>query len=124
VVDERAKTGRVGEDAALAVYEGRGYQLIARNWRCRVGELDLIVARAETLVFCEVKSRRGAGFGGGYEAVTARKRAKLRAVAEVFLLATAARPRAIRFDVASVVVRDGLNRPNARSTVELFEDAF
>jgi putative endonuclease len=124
VADERATTGRVGEDAALAIYEGRGYLLIARNWRCRVGELDLVVARADTLVFCEVKSRRGAGFGGGFEAVTARKRAKVRAVAEAFLLTTGVRPRAIRFDVASVDVRDGPTRPGARSTVELFEDAF
>jgi putative endonuclease len=124
VVDQRATTGRVGEDAALAAYEARGYLLIARNWRCRVGELDLVVALADTLVFCEVKSRRGSGFGGGYEAVTARKRAKLRAVAEAFLLATGVRSRSIRFDVASVDVRDGPNRPGARSTVELFEDAF
>jgi putative endonuclease len=124
VADERTTTGRVGEDAALAIYEDRGYLLIARNWRCRVGELDLVLGRADTVVFCEVKSRRGAGFGGGYEAVTARKRAKLSTVAEAFLLATGVRPRAIRFDVASVHVRDGPTRPGARSTVELFEDAF
>ena len=70
------------------------------------------------LVFCEVKSRHQSVFGGGFEAVTHRKRAKVRAVAEAFLQATGARPRAIRFDVASVAVRE------ARSTVELFEDAF
>jgi putative endonuclease len=122
--DTRATTGRAGEDAALALYEERGYLLIARNWRCRIGELDLVVSKGQTLVFCEVKARRGGGFGGGYEAVTGRKQAKLRSLAEAFLLATGARPRATRFDVASVHVREGPSAAAARSRVELFEDAF
>ena len=118
MADARTVAGRAGEDAALAAYERRGYRLIARNWRCRIGELDLILTRGDTLVFCEVKTRRGAQFGGGYEAVTGRKRAKVRAVAEAFLQATHARPRAIRFDVASVALG------SAGAEVELFEDAF
>jgi len=118
MVGAAASTGRAGEDAALDVYRRRGYRLIARNWRCRIGELDLVLARGDLLVFCEVKTRRGATFGGGYEAVTARKRAKLRAVAEAFLLQRGARPRTIRFDVASV----SLGPRGAE--VELFQDAF
>ena len=70
------------------------------------------------LVFCEVKSRRGGALAVGYEAVTWRKQAKLRSLAEAFLQATGSRPQAIRFDVASVAVRGD------RATVELFEDAF
>lgn len=116
--DERARTGRQGEDAALAVYRRRGFVLVARNWRCRVGELDLVVRRGDVLVICEVKTRRGSSFGGGYEAVTARKRAKLRVTAEAFLQEARARPRAVRFDVASVAL--GPRGPE----VELFEDAF
>ena len=69
-------------------------------------------------MFCEVKSRRGAAFGGGYEAVTWRKQAKLRALAEAFLQAHGSRPHAIRFDVASVAVLSG------RPSVEVFEEAF
>ena len=110
--------GSRGEDVAADVYRRRGYRVVARNWRCRLGELDLVVERGGVLVFCEVKSRRQSVFGGGFEAVTGRKRAKLRAVAEAFLQASGSRPQAIRFDVASVAVR------GARSTVELFEDAF
>jgi putative endonuclease len=110
--------GSRGEDLAADVYRRRGYRVVARNWRCRLGELDLVVERGGVLVFCEVKSRRQSVFGGGFEAVTRRKRAKLRAVAEAFLQATGSRPQAIRFDVASVAVR------GARSTIELFEDAF
>lgn len=110
--------GSRGEEAAADVYRRRGYRVVARNWRCRLGELDLVVERGGVLVFCEVKSRRQSVYGGGFEAVTWRKRAKLRAVAEAFLQATGSHPRAIRFDVASVAVR------GARSTIELFEDAF
>ena len=115
---ERAATGHSGEDAALGVYVRRGYRIVARNWRCRLGELDLIVTRGGVLVFCEVKTRRGPSFGGGYEAVTWRKRAKIRSLAEAFLQERGGRPNAIRFDVASVAL--GPRGPH----VELFEDAF
>ena len=69
-------------------------------------------------MFCEVKSRRESAFGGGFEAVTRKKRAKLRALAHAFLQATDPHPHEIRFDVASVAVR------GSRSTIEVFEDAF
>ena len=114
----RLSIGSGGEDAATAAYIRRGYRVVARNWRCRLGEVDLVVRRGGVLVFCEVKTRRPGAFGGGYEAVTWRKRAKLRSLAEAFLQETGARPQAIRFDVASVSLRGG------RSDVEVFEDAF
>jgi putative endonuclease len=110
--------GHLGEDAAGQAYLRRGYRVLARNWRCRLGELDLVLERRGVLVFCEVKSRRGADFGGGYEAVTWRKRAKLRSLADAFLQETGVRPRAIRFDVASVAAGGG------RPEVEIFEEAF
>jgi putative endonuclease len=117
-LDPRRTLGALGEDAALRVYCRRGYRVVARNWRCRLGELDLILARGDTLVICEVKTRRGSAFGGGFEAVTGRKRTKVRSLAEAFLQANGARPRAVRFDVASVSLR-----PNG-AEIELFEDAF
>jgi putative endonuclease len=110
--------GTDGEDAASDAYRRRGYRVVARNWRCGLGELDLVVERHGVLVFCEVKTRRESVFGGGYEAVTWKKRAKLRTLAEAFLQGSSARPRGIRFDVASVSMRGG------RSRVEVFEDAF
>ncbi len=66
-----------------------------------------MLVRGGLVVFCEVKTRGGDGFGGGYEAVTWRKRAKLRQLGEAFLLAHRLVPAAVRFDVASVRVRPG-----------------
>lgn len=117
-MDVRPSTGRRGEDAAELLYVRRGYRVLGRNWRCRLGELDLIVARGDSLVFVEVKTRRGARLGGGYEAVDARKRHKLRSVAEVFLQGTSGSG-SVRFDVASVWLR-----PDGSASVEVFEDAF
>ena len=117
--DQRLSTGSIGEQAAAVRYIDRGYRVVARNWRCSIGELDLVLERGDTLVFCEVKARRASGFGGGWEAVTARKRQKLRALGQTFLLMHGISPRTVRFDVASVAVGPG------RSTqVEVFQDAF
>lgn len=117
-IDRRASHGRAGEDATLRVYEQRGYGLAARNWRCSLGELDLILVRRDVLVFCEVKARSGPAFGGGYEAVTFSKRRKLRALAHAYLETSGLDPSRIRFDVASVWL-------GSRATdVEIFEDAF
>ena len=118
-MDQRADVGRRGELATETRYVARGYRVVARNWRCRLGELDLVLARGPTLVFCEVKTRRGSRFGGGFEAVDVRKRQKVRSLAEVFLLQTKASPAAVRFDVASVWLK-----PDGSASVELFEDAF
>ncbi|HXF57330.1 MAG TPA: YraN family protein [Actinomycetota bacterium] len=120
---ETRELGRAGEEAALAHYLRSGYRLLARNWRCPLGEVDLVLARGPVVVFCEVKARRGSRLGGAHEAVTWRKQRKLRQLAEAFLASGAAgrdEGRAVvRFDVASVTVR-----PDGRASVHLFEDAF
>jgi putative endonuclease len=121
-VDPRTVTGRTGEAAAETAYVRRGYYVVARNWRCRLGEVDLVLGRGDVLVFCEVKTRRGGGFGAGWEAVDARKQAKIRAVAQAFLLSADRHPASIRFDVASVRMRHRPGGPEAH--VEVYEDAF
>jgi putative endonuclease len=93
--------------------------VVARNWRCGIGELDLVLARGDLLVFCEVKTRRGDRFGAGFDAVDARKRRKLRALGEAFLQGHAPGPVAVRFDVASVRLRQ-----DGSAIVDVFEDAF
>jgi putative endonuclease len=116
--DPRLERGRRGEEAAAHSYRRRGFREVARNWRCPIGELDLVVERGGLLVFCEVKTRTGVAFGGGYESVTWSKRRKLRRLAEAFLEASSRDPDRVRFDVASIWLG------HQGADVEVFEDAF
>ncbi len=77
--------------------------MLARNWRVRQGELDLVVAGPAVVVFCEVKSRSGDTFGQPFEAVTAAKQVRLRRLATLWLQGAGRSWPAVRFDVASVV---------------------
>jgi putative endonuclease len=115
----RGILGGSGERAAWEAYRSRGYRLIARNWRCRIGELDLIVTKGGTLVFCEVKTRVSADLGGPHESVTPTKQRKIRSLAEAFLASSRVAADRYRFDVASVTAR-----PGRRPRVYLYEDAF
>lgn len=109
---------RDGEDAALRDYLYRGYELLARNWRCPLGELDLVLSRGDLVVFCEVKARRPSRYGGPFEAVGHDKQRKVRALAQAFCASERPRAHSFRFDVASVTVVSG------RSEVYVYEDAF
>lgn len=95
--------GAAGEARAAAWYEARGYRVLDRNWRCRDGELDLVVARGRALVIVEVKARRTDRFGTPLEAVTATKQRRLRRLAMRWIEATGARPSSVRFDVVSIL---------------------
>ena len=85
--------GRSGEDLAAAWYAARGYEVLARNWRCRQGELDLVAGRGGVTVFCEVKTRTSDAFGVPAEAVGPLKQARLRRLAALWF-ADQARSRA------------------------------
>jgi putative endonuclease len=77
---------------------------VACNWRCRLGELDLILRQGRTFVFCEVKSRTTDAYGIPAEAVTRQKRARIRRLAARWIEEDAPmRPREIRFDVAAIL---------------------
>jgi putative endonuclease len=88
--------------------------VLARNWRCREGELDLVVRRQRTIVFCEVKARSSDAFGLPIEAVTGDKRKRLRVLAAKWLDESPLRAKEIRFDVVAVL----------RGEIEVFEGAF
>jgi putative endonuclease len=104
VTDARRALGARGEDAAAAWYTKQGYEVVARNWRCRDGELDLIVRSGRTYVFCEVKTRTSSAFGAPVEAVTRDKQMRIRRLAARWLEDGAPGPaKDIRFDVASVL---------------------
>ena len=110
----RQALGRVGEDLAAAWYEANGYTIVARNWRCRDGEIDVVARRGRVLVVCEVKTRSSAAFGAPAEAVTRAKQARLRSLALAFLRDEGVRGAHLRFDVAAVLGR----------SVEVIEGAF
>ncbi len=103
MTDARRAFGQAGEDRAAAWYRAHGYEVQARNWRCREGELDLIVSRGRLLVFVEVKTRRTDRFGVPAEAITPTKQRRLRALARRYLETTGARPGTLRFDVVSIL---------------------
>jgi putative endonuclease len=99
---DRRRVGRRGEDLAAGWYTRRGYEVVARNWRCREGELDLVCRRGTTVAVCEVKARASDAFGPPQAAVTAAKRRRIRRVAARWLRATGTRCCEVRFDVAAV----------------------
>jgi putative endonuclease len=103
VTAARRALGVEGEARAAAWYEDRGYAVLHRNWRCREGELDLVVRRRRELVFVEVKTRRTDRFGSPAEAVTPDKQRRLRALAARYLAATGERAGHLRFDVVSIL---------------------
>ncbi|KQZ84428.1 hypothetical protein ASD56_10715 [Microbacterium sp. Root166] len=74
---EKDALGRDGESRAARYFEENGFAVLARNWRCRSGEIDLVVASGDHIVVVEVKTRHGEGFGHPFEAIDARKRARL-----------------------------------------------
>ncbi len=116
------RIGDRGEDLALRYLAKKGYAPVERNYRTRRGEIDLIVRRAKTLVFVEVKLRRGMGFGDPLEAVTPLKQAKIRRVAEQYLASKGEGFTAsfdeLRFDVVGILL--GAGEPEVRHV----EDAF
>jgi putative endonuclease len=84
-------------------YVREGYEVVARNWRCPSGELDVVAWRDGVLVVCEVKARRNTNFGDPFEAITPHKVLRLRRATAAFI-ATMHRPaREVRFDAASVI---------------------
>ena len=110
--------GRAGEDAAARHLEALGFEVVDRNWRCALGELDIVAARGDLLVFCEVKARRSTAWGEPSEAVDGRKRARLRRLAGRWLAEHQRRAQVVRFDVVSIVQAD------RRTDVRHIPDAF
>jgi len=108
-------SGARAEDLCAEVLRRAGLRILARNWRCRAGEIDLVAQEGDTLVFAEVRLRRGAAFGGAAESVTAGKRARIVAAARHYLVGRSAGP--CRFDV---LLLDAL----APSRVRWIRDAF
>ena len=114
----RQRLGELGENAAAELLRTRGYRIVARNHRCRLGEVDLIAEKGELLVFVEVRTRASASFGGPEETVHGRKQRRVVAAARDFLARRRGPERALRFDVVAVI--DGARGP----TLTHYENAF
>ena len=117
--DPRRTLGADGEAMAAAWYEAAGYEVLDRNWRCRDGELYLVLGGTDVVVFCEVKTRRGVGFGVPAEAVTFAKQRRIRGLATRWLAEHRVRAPVVRFDVASVQLDGGV-----APTVDVISGAF
>jgi len=117
--DSRHATGRWAETAALEFLQSHGLTVLARNHRCRFGEIDLVMRDGSVLVFVEVRFRESDRFGNGAATVTRTKRRRLIAAARHFLARFARQPLpTCRFDVVSV------SRPHYRPDFEWIRDAF
>ncbi|MBE0476856.1 MAG: YraN family protein [Coriobacteriia bacterium] len=99
--------GRRGEDAAAAFLERRGMRLLERNWRCPVGEVDLVAQDGDTLVLCEVKTRRSTRAGSPEAAVGATKQRRLARLAAAYAQDMPSPPERVRFDVVAITVLAG-----------------
>ena len=110
----RRALGVRGENLAARWYEGHGYTILERNWRCREGELDIIARTGTTIVFIEVKTRSSDAYGSPAAAVTASKQRRIRALAVAWLRTKGGHGAELRFDVACVI----------GNQVEVLEAAF
>lgn len=111
--------GRRGEDCAAQYLQQAGYTLLERNWRCQQGEIDLIAERNGDVVFVEVKTRSGVGYGHPFEAITVRKLGRLRRLAAAWCRQSGVRARRIRIDAIAVI-----NRPGREPLVEHLEGVY
>ena len=114
-------TGAWGEALAAEYLRKRGYQLVASGYRCRFGEIDLIVKDRKYLVFVEVKLRKSARFAQALEYVDGRKQDRLRTTASIYLSEnpTSLQP---RFDVVEIYAPEGIQ--TAHPEIHHLEDAF
>jgi putative endonuclease len=104
MINTRHSLGKRGEDYAAQYLSDHGYALLARNWRCPVGEIDLVTERDGRLIFVEVRTRRGDRLGTPEESITPSKRAKLIAAAQTYLAEHSQTDRDWRIDVVAIEI--------------------
>ncbi|MBI4806080.1 MAG: YraN family protein [Desulfovibrio sp.] len=115
---EHLALGRQGEDEAVKLLSSLGYTILARNHRCRLGEVDIVCRHEGVIVFVEVKTRAQDSLGSGAEAVDRRKRSRIVKACADYLSANGLWDKPCRFDVVSVV------RQGERLLAEHYPDGF
>lgn len=98
----RGRLGRRGEDLAAAFFASKGFVIVERNWRCRFGEIDLIVQKAQEIRFIEVKFRTSHYFGFPESSVTSKKLRHLQAAIGLWLRTSSYRPKTYQADVLAI----------------------
>lgn len=106
-MDHRKNIGRYGEGRAAIYLQDRGYEIIDRNWRTSFGELDIVASDQTRLVFVEVKTRNGSGYGHPFEAITAAKVNRMRRLASEWCATNGRLGEVVRLDAISVLVTGG-----------------
>ena len=115
---ERIALGRLGEDLARKRLKKLGYRILVTNYRCPLGEIDLIASDGDTVVFVEIKTRRNASKGQAKEAVNKRKQSQLSKSALFYMKSNNLWDRKARFDVVAVELCD------EKKEIEVIKDAF
>lgn len=103
---KRLKLGKIGEDLATRFLNNKGYKIISRNYRTKCGEIDIIGADNNTLVFIEVKTRKSNFLESPFAAVTEHKQNQISKVAQEYLSKNNLFDKEARFDVIAIVVND------------------
>ena len=116
---DNQKAGKLGEDLAAEALRELGYAILARRYRTRYGEIDIVATDKDTLIFVEVKARRTDRFGSAAESVTGWKQRRIAAMALDYLRRVNRPDAPCRFDVVAI---DGLGTSN--TTVKVIKDAF
>ncbi|MDN5346640.1 MAG: putative endonuclease [Clostridia bacterium] len=116
----KQEIGRLGEEAAANYLKAMGYRILERNFRCRLGEIDLIALEKDELVFVEVRTRTSLSLGLPQESVRHWKRHKLRELASFYLKKFPDKTPPCRFDVVAVQV----TKKGEVEKIELFRNAF
>jgi putative endonuclease len=124
--DQRQTLGRRGEALAAAFLQRKGYGIIASNWRCALGEIDLIASDGAALVFVEVRTRSSGAAGSAEESVTLRKQQRLARLAEQYLhdleQARTPWPGPWRIDVVAIQLMPGTENARIRHLQHAVED--
>jgi putative endonuclease len=120
VTERRRRLGAEAEQLVADRYAADGYHIEARNWRCALGEIDLIVARADVIIFVEVRSTSGAYLASPTMTVSGPKQHRIARAADLYLARRPVVPRDIRFDVVGVMFGQGRGEPR----IDRIEDAF
>lgn len=107
---EEDRSGAAGESLACRYLQSLGFAVMARNFRCRSGEVDVVARQGDTTVFVEVKERHGGSHGQGHEAVTFGKRCRIVRAARLYAAARGLSETPLRFDVVSIDWVDGQPR--------------